>query len=319
MNRSRLLACVLFVGWGLGASVAAQAAIVYDCTLDTRLRRTGSTDVGGTAVIGAGEQGCSATVNESGKGRATATSSAAPGVLKVATTADTLNQAPSGPGEPWRAQSQVQTSFTDTIRIDAAGKTSSDWGWMTFNLQLSGFAQASYPDWDGVGVQPATRLRFFACATTPSFSNSGQTAIGCVGDLSGNIPRLNNPPQWTGESLVVSQAQTLRLPFDFAKNINISMLLGLVTWADAPDTSIVGAFDNSAYWGGIVSVTDRFNNPLVSGSATTAGQYRLTSSAGVDWHASFVPTPVPEPPAALLALAGLALLGWRKAQAARPQ
>ena len=303
----------LVLAFGLGAG-AAQAAITYDCSPDARLRRAGSDDVVGTAVIGAGELSCSMSVNQAGLGRATATTTAAPGVLKVATTADTLNQADGVPDPQWRAQARAQVSFTDTVRIDAAGKSSSDWGWMTFNLHLNGFAQASYPDWNGIGAQPVTALRFFACASTPAFSNSGRTSTGCVNDLSGSLPSLSNPTVWTGESMVVNQTQTLRLPFDFGKNINISMFLGVATWATSPETTIVGAFDNSAYWGGIVSVTDRFNNPLVSGNAETPGQYRLSASSGVDWHQSFVPTPVPEPPAALLALAGGALLVWRRAR-----
>jgi len=65
---------------------------------------------------------------------------------------------------------------------------------------------------------------------------------------------------------------------------------------------------HSAYWGGL-KVSDTDGQPVET--------YSLTADSGTDWRKSLIPSPVPEPSAAILSILGLAILDIARRRAKR--
>lgn len=112
-----------------------------------------------------------------------------------------------------------------------------------------------------------------------------------------------------GLSVPVAAPMTMEVSFIYGERIAISGALntsakGMTNFDHSASFEAVMDASHSVYWNGISSMTDS------QGRAVTS--YTLTSESGTDWSRDLAIPAVPEPTTALLMLAGLAGLAWRR-------
>lgn len=291
-------AALSFLVLSLYAGFPAHAQLTTTCVVDTRFRLGNQTTQVGTVTNNG--LSCSSPLNQAGIGVATANAVVGYGFVKADTHADTLSQPPTG--NPQSANAQALVGWLDRFVINAPG-LGNQMGVMTFSVTLSGFMSSSVP-----GLEDANRGWWsFAAGLSPSYFNNPDGGVLLSMDPTRSF---NNPVPLRGTfqqgwNITV----TGRSAFRFNEEVALKMDLQLRTDATALGGTVDGFFGNSAYWGGIQSITTASGTVLnLASGPAQAGQYSMVTQSGFDWHPSQVPSPVPEPPAAWLMLLGLPLL-----------
>jgi hypothetical protein len=292
---------------GLGGLPSAQAQGSVSCSALTEFRQF-SPSWTQTGPVDNTAQGCDSQLNVPGFGAAVATGDVAPGVLRLDVSANTLGQ--SQP-QTTRVSAAAQVSFEEGVRINVPGAPNFAMGTITVAIQYNGFFQLGGPGFATGGA------RVQACFGIFGFVNAGGFQCSAGGNLLQpmNLTSWNQSPfpQGVGEpGFAINAAHTLTFPVRLNREVEFAFWLNAHVNVQGVDQSIIGAFGNSAYWGGIVEVRDNNGNLLSLDPNGGPGTYNLVNSSGFNWHASTVP--IPEPGTwALLAL-GLAGIGWRARQ-----
>lgn len=239
------------------------------------------------------------------------------GVLRAAAWTDTQHYATGLEGRA-RATSQVFASTTDSFTLQAAGCgscTTGSLGTLTFafwlgvdnTLQPSANVQGG----SGQGVLEG-RSEWNANFKLDTGLAPGQGSLPSLSSLDGSgVKDYQN-------GVLTSQAQGLAtglhvVTLSFAFGTAIQLEASLNAWSSSSilafgdETSFAAQirsrvdFGHTLAWAGILGVTD------AGGQAVTG--FTALNSEGLDYAQSFA-TPVPEPSAAAMLAAGLALLGW---------
>jgi hypothetical protein len=184
-------------------------------------------------------------------------------------------------------------------------------GSITVSFKYDGFFQ-------GGGASPmAGRDDAYACFYVTGFVNAG----GFRCSTNGSLQQPNTPPPAINANPVgaivppgraVNALHSVTVPIRLNRDVSLQFALGVSLLTSGPDNSVLGAFGNSAYWGGITSVRDSNGALLTLNPGGGPGTYSLTNSSGFDWHQSLIPVPEPGSWALMLSGAGILLVLARR-------
>lgn len=292
--------CALGV-WSAGP---AQAQSSVDCSARTEFRQFSPAFVQ-AGPVNSVPQGCDSQLTEAGFGGAVATGDVAPGVLRVDVSANSLGQ---NQPQTTRVSAAAQVIFEDTVRISVPGASNFAMGSITVAMQYDGFFQVGGPERATGGG------RVQACFGIFGFVNAGGVQCSVNGNLTPPLTVASwltspNPQGLAEPGLPINAAHLITLPVRLNRDVEFEFSLHAHVNVMGVNQSIVGAFGNSAYWGGIVAVRDANGNPLALDPNGGPGTYSLVNSSGFDWHASLIP--IPEPGTWALMALGLTGVGWR--------
>lgn len=238
----------------------------------------------------------SASISNTGTyGSASATAFAAQGINKTAGVSSTALPSTPVPGatvQQWSGYGQSQ--WNDVVTLSSPG-TASGFINALFLVDSTLVAGAG----SGLGQSISTVIFQFTAGSSTSFSYNATLDPSGLGVTWGGSGAT---PTWIGPSSVLV---ALSIPYFDGSAFGLTSFLSCQSTSDASTFGDIASgschADQSAYWAGIVNVTDSLGNPLTGWS--------ITSASGTDYSQSFVPSGIPEPGTWAMMLFGFGVIG----------